>query len=52
MATVFARLVLPDVRRDGSRVFVDKGVHAFVVPIRDSTGNLVRSHSRSIDSAA
>ena len=38
---MFARLLLPSVKRDGSRVVADKGVHAFVVPIRDSGGQLV-----------
>jgi hypothetical protein len=43
MATVFARLLLPGVTREGARTVADKGVHAFVVPIRDSAGNLVSS---------
>ncbi|GFR51630.1 hypothetical protein Agub_g14059 [Astrephomene gubernaculifera] len=39
-ATVFARLKVPD--PNGGSKLVDHGVHAFVVPLRDPNGNLLR----------
>ncbi|GLC47166.1 hypothetical protein PLESTB_001388100 [Pleodorina starrii] len=38
-ATVFARLKVPD--PNGGPKLVDHGVHAFVVPLRDESGNLL-----------
>ena len=37
MGTVFARLKVPS--PDGSGALDDHGVHAFIVPLRDDSGN-------------